>query len=185
MILIICILVGLVLRVASDRQLAGLAHVGLRGETVLVVLLVVQVLPSAFGLTGAAARVAYWIWIATFPCLVTIACVNRRNPGMAMLGLGLLLNLLVILLNGGMPVSPLAIAAVKPDSVVSAIAATDFVHVAGTATARLPWLSDILPIAGPTWLRSVASPGDCLLFAGITAFLATAEPEPAKSRVAE
>jgi len=54
------------------------------------------------------------------------------------------------------------------------IAATDFVHVAASAATRLPWLADVIPVTGPSWLRSVASPGDLMLFAGIVAFLAVA-----------
>jgi hypothetical protein len=175
-ILVLCLLVGLALRVGSGRRLNELARVGLRGETVLLVLLVAQSLPSVLGLTGGAARVAYWVWVATFPCLVFIAWLNRKSPGMAILGLGLLLNTVVIVANGGMPVAAVVAAAAKsvPASSVE-IAAADFVHVLASSTTRLLWLADVIPLPGPSWIRSAVSAGDCLLFAGIAAFLASAE----------
>lgn len=185
MILVLCIASGMLLRLAGGRNLADLSRAGLKGETVLLILLAAQALPPVLGVTGGAARIAYWVWVATFPCLVWIAWLNRRSPGVLMLGLGLLLNLTVILANGGMPVFALAIAAIKPGTVGPVIAATDFVHVAGTTATRLPWLSDIIPIAGPAWLRSIASPGDCLLFAGVAAFLAASAADSPPRRSAE
>lgn len=174
MILAACLIIGLLLRVASGRSLSDLASVGLRGESLLVGLLLLQVLPAWIPLTGTPARIAYFVWLATFPCMAAVAWLNRRQPGMAMLGVGLLLNFAVIGLNGGMPVAGPAIAAAKPSLGGIPITATDFVHVAATAATRLPWLADVIPVPGPSWLRSVASPGDCLLFAGIVAFLAAA-----------
>jgi hypothetical protein len=171
----LCLALGLLLRLASGRRLSDLAHAKLRGETLLMGLLVAQALPSVLRLTGPAARIAYAVWLATFPCLVVVAWLNRRSPGMAMLGVGLFLNLVVIALNGGMPVSSLAIMAVKPGSSASHIPVTDFVHVLATSATRLPWLADIIPVTGPSWARMVASAGDCLLFAGIIAFLAAAD----------
>jgi hypothetical protein len=176
-ILLVCLALGLLLRMASGRHLSDLAYIKLRGETVLLVLLIAQALPSILKLTGPAARVAYVVWVATFPCLIVVAWVNRRSPGMAILGFGLFLNLAVIVLNGGMPVSPLAVTAVKASLAAPQIAATDFVHVLGTSATRLPWLADIIPVTGPSWVTSVASAGDCLLFAGITVFLAVSDIE--------
>lgn len=178
MILVLFVALGLGLRVLSGRRLGGLAHVGLRGETFLLVSLVAQAIPPALGLTGGPARVAYWVWFATFPCLLYIAWLNRDSPGMALLGGGLLLNLAVIAANGGMPVTASAIAAAKALQVASVhIPITDFVHVFATAVTRLPWLADVIPLPGPTWIRSAVSPGDCMLFAGIAVFLACAARE--------
>lgn len=182
MILVLCLVLGLVLRLASGRRLSDLAHIKIRGEVVLLVLLVAQAVPGVLRFSGWAARIAYLVWVATFPCLVLIAWLNRRSPGMALLGLGLLLNLTVVAANGGMPVVTAAVAAVKPGLIAPLIAARDFVHVLATSATRLPWLADIIPVPGPSWITSVASAGDCLLFGGIIGFLAlsdaAAEPSP-------
>jgi hypothetical protein len=173
-IILLCLVVGLLLRVATGRSLRGLAEAKLRGETVLLVLLVVQaILPSAH-LTGPASRIAFFAWLATFVCLIVIAWVNRRQPGIAMLGVGLLLNLVVIIANSGMPVFIAAVQAVTAATASAPIPAGDFVHVLGSAATKLPWLADIVPLAGPSWLRAVVSPGDLLLFAGVAAFVGMA-----------
>ena len=175
MILIICLAVGLALRVLSGRGLSSLAHARLRGETPLLLLLLLQALLPLLRLTGGAAHVAFYFWLATFPVLASVAWLNRSQPGMAVLGLGLLLNFVVIGVNGGMPVLPAAIVAVTGTARLHSIPAGDFVHLVGSGMTRLPWLADSLPLPGPTWLRSVASAGDCLLFVGVAAYLAAAQ----------
>ena len=173
MIVLICVTLGLALRLLSGRRVSEIGAVGLRGETALIVLLAAQLaLPSI--LIAGMERIAYFAWLGTFPCIVVIAWANRRAPGMAMLGLGLLLNFTVIASNGGMPVFSAAALVAKPGMIALALPAGDFIHVLGTATTRLPWLADVIPIPGPSWLRSVASAGDLLLFAGIAVFLGAA-----------
>ncbi len=136
-------------------------------------MLVVQATLPLLQLTGTPARFAYYGWLATFPCMLFVAWLNRREPGMLILGIGLLLNLIVVAWNGGMPVFGDAVRIVNA-SPLPAIPAGDFVHVLGTAAAHLPWLADIIPLPGPNWLRVVASPGDLMLFAGIVAFVGMA-----------
>lgn len=174
MILAACIALGLGLRLASGRSFRQLADLRLRGEGLLLVLLCAQAALPILRLNGAPARVAFWAWLATFPILVGVAWTNRRQPGMVVLAAGLALNALVIALNGGMPVSEQAVAMLGSASVAQNISAGDFVHVAATTATRLVWLSDVIPIPGPPFVRSVASAGDCLLFVGVIACLAAA-----------
>jgi hypothetical protein len=152
-----------------------LARVHLRGETGLLALLAIQFILPVIQLGGVAARLAYIGWLATFPCIIGIAWSNRRSPGMAVLGLGLLLNLVVIAANGGMPVFGAAAELARPGLANLAVPTSDFVHVLGASGTRLAWLADVMPLPGPSWLRSVASPGDCLLLVGVVVFLASAD----------
>jgi hypothetical protein len=170
-IIVICLLVGLALRIATGRGLHSLSEAQLKGETFLVGLLVAQAVVPLLDLTGPGARIAYYVWLCTFPCMAVVAWLNRRSPGMAVLGVGLALNFAVIAVNGGMPVFGEAVAMVKAGAQAAAIPPGDFVHVLGTAATRLPWLADVVPLPGPAWLRAVVSPGDLLLFAGIVGFL--------------
>jgi hypothetical protein len=173
-IVLLCLLLGLVLRLATGRSLGGLGRAKLRGETLLLVLLVAQAALPLIPIDGVAARVAFYAWAATFPCMIAIAWFNGRQPGMPMLGLGLLLNLAVISANGGMPVFGAAIQAVKQSVQPLVIPAGDFIHVVGGQGTWLPWLADVIPLPAPSWLRAVASPGDVLLFAGVVAFVGMA-----------
>jgi hypothetical protein len=171
-IVLACILVGLLVRIASGRGIAGLAEARLRGETFLLALLFVQLVLPSLRLDAGVARVGYYVWLATFPGMVAVAWLNRRAPGMVVLAAGLFLNFAVIASNGGMPVFVSAAAVAKPGLNVLAIPAGDFVHVLGSAATRFPWLADVLPLPGPSWLRSVVSAGDCLLFVGVVVFVA-------------
>lgn len=174
MIVIVCLAIGVGLRLVCGHGLRTLESVRLRGESWLIALLVVQSTVPVLHLTGSGARVAFFIWLATFPLMIGVAWVNRGSAGMTLLAAGLLLNLAVIVANGGMPVFAEAVSAIRATSQGVRIPPTDFVHVAGTASTRLRWLADAIPLPGPTWLRAVASPGDLLLSAGIVSYLGRA-----------
>lgn len=172
MILLATLACGLLSRVFAGRSFASLSRVHLRGETLLLVFLVLQTAVPALALQGTAARVAFWVWVATFPVVIAVAAANWRFPGMVLIASGLLMNLMVVLANGGMPVAASAVAAAHPGMLRAAIPVGDFVHVDPGAATRLVWLADVLPVPGPAALRSVVSSGDVLLFAGV--FAATA-----------
>lgn len=183
MIVFVFLVLGLMLRVATGGGLRSLSAAALKGETWLLGLLIAQMVAPTLHLAGAAARVAFYVWLSTFPFMAGIAWINRKAPGMAVLGLGLLLNFAVIAANGGMPVFGVAVAAAGSAANAISIPASDFVHTVGTAATRLPWLADVIPLSSPGWLRLVASPGDLLLYAGIAAFMGCAnatEPERAR-----
>lgn len=173
MILAACIALGLLLRFGARGTIRDLGSVHLRGEMALVGFLLVQAILPALPLFGAVAHFAFYIWLATFPFLVLIAWWNRSQPGMLVVATGLLLNMLVIIPNAGMPVSPAAFAVAGASGALE-IPARDFIHVMGSAASSMPWLADIIPLPGPSWLRAIPSPGDCLLYAGVVAFLGTA-----------
>jgi hypothetical protein len=174
-ILAVCLALGILLRLAAGHSFAQLAHVRLRGEALLLGFLCVQAVLPLVRLTGTAARFAFWLWIATFPVLIAIAWRNRAHPGMAVIALGLLLNLVAVSVNGGMPVMGAAAAAAGLRGQL-VLPIGDFVHVVGTAATRLPWLADVVPLPGPVWARFVPSAGDLLLYAGVVAFLAAVKP---------
>lgn len=102
--------------------------------------------------------------------LLVFAWLNRKQPGFWALGTGLVLNLLVIVLNGGlMPVSPEVVAQLLPDTLPDAWSIGKRVGwniVLPQATTRLWWLSDHLLL--PAWspIRKTLSPGDCLIAGG-------------------
>jgi hypothetical protein len=183
LILLLTIAAAMATRAAVGKSLGDLAKMRLRGETVLLILLVSQVSAPLVSLSGAAGRVAFWIWLATFPALIAVTFLNRDQPGMILVAAGLGLNLAVILANLGMPVADSAVAVVRPGLAHAVIPPSDFVHVRLSSATVLPWLADIVPLPGPSGLRSIVSPGDLLLFAGIYSTLVLGrsrrEPTPA------
>jgi hypothetical protein len=129
---------GLGLQVAAEL-IAAFVHPGLR-----------------FGNRGIAILGCSYLLLAAF------VTANRRLPGALAIAAGLVLNLAVIVANGGMPVSmPAARAAgIDPGAYLkSAIKHREMV--AGTP---LGFLGDVIPIP---FLRTVVSIGDVVLAAGI------------------
>lgn len=103
--------------------------------------------------------------------LVVYARLNHGRPGLLLAANGLLLNVLVILVNWGMPMS-LAAAERAGAPVDQSALTADPLHRAVDGDTLLPWLTESIPLALP--LRpGVASPGDLLAAAGAAVFIFT------------
>lgn len=98
---------------------------------------------------------------------------NRRLPGASLVLAGLVLNLLVMAVNGGrMPVSAWAAAASgQTPYLPELLSGTGARHVLLTAATRLPFLADIIPLPAPYPVPRVLSVGDLLVFAGVIRLL--------------
>jgi hypothetical protein len=96
--------------------------------------------------------------LASLAVLIAVAVANRGITGVAVVGLGLLLNLVAVAVNGGMPVRPGALdaAGVDPDTV------TEPRHLE-TARDPLPVLGDVLPMP---IAHEVLSFGDLIIVFG-------------------
>jgi len=89
---------------------------------------------------------------------------NLKLPGMKLFALGVVLNFLVIFINGGMmPVSAQAIAA-------AGLPEPAGTHMLLTAETKLWFLADIIPLPVP-FLARVISIGDILIYVGIFYFI--------------
>jgi hypothetical protein len=86
---------------------------------------------------------------------------NFRLPGIALAGAGLTLNVLVIGLNGAMPVAE---SASEGAGIRRSLEQAGLKHELLDSDTLLPWLGDVLPIA---FFREVLSVGDILLASGI------------------
>jgi hypothetical protein len=155
--LLVAVLVGYLLggrlnRIGDARLRGGrflVAAMGLQGVAVLAQR-AGRALPD-----GAHAGLA----LASLAALLIVAVRNRRIAGMALAGAGVALNLLVIAVNGAMPVSLDALRTVQP----RLVDLPGGLHRAVPDGGRLGLLGDVvaLPLLG-----AVISPGDILLAIG-------------------
>lgn len=104
---------------------------------------------------------ATWLGYTSYACLIAVTVANRRLTGALVLGVGMLLNVVAIAVNGGhMPATQSALHAVGKS--------LHGVHMNSVALAdpRLPWLID--RFATPRWVpfASVFSVGDVLIVLG-------------------
>lgn len=173
MILLVCLGLGILLRVLSGNTIGDMKHIRVYGEAWLIAVLCLQGVLPLVRLTGTLAQAAYWSWLATFPLLIGIAWRNRSQPGMSLIALGLLSNVLVVSINGGMPVMGAAAAAAGLQGQLN-MPVGDFVHVLGGSATRLPWLADAIPLPAAPVSRLVPSAGDLLLYVGVVVFMAKA-----------
>jgi hypothetical protein len=147
-------------------RLSALADIPVRDTWWLLVAMAVQVAGS---LLSAVAPEAYpGGLIASGLIASRFVWRNLHLTGIPLAGLGLLLNITAVSLNGAMPVSTYASA--RAGLVYDA--PNDPRHITASAGTRLRWLGDVVPFPFPLH-REVDSPGDVLLAAGIGLFVFT------------
>ena len=106
--------------------------------------------------------------VGSYALLIAFVWVNRRLPAAPLLLVGLVLNMTVIALNGGMPVSESAIDISGGQSGSLPAAIDDGKHHVMTSSDVLTPLADIIALPPP--VATVLSIGDLCLYAGIVAF---------------
>jgi hypothetical protein len=95
--------------------------------------------------------------VVAIACIVVAAASNPNLVGALFVGAGALLNLIVVVANGGMPVDATAVAAAGIPM------PSDALHVPLSAASNLAPLADVIPVA---LFRNVYSVGDFLIAAG-------------------
>jgi Family of unknown function (DUF5317) len=144
-----------------------IAALRLRGLWVFFLAFGIQVVafPFAFLPWTTGEDAAKVLWLVSYGCLLAAAVLNRRIVGAQVVALGMGLNLVAILANGGrMPATPGAMEAAGLDFAVkhNSVAA---------AEPNVPWLVD--RFAAPDWvpLTNVFSVGDVVIALGTFALV--------------
>jgi hypothetical protein len=106
--------------------------------------------------------------VASYVLLLGFLTINREVPAAGVMAAGLLMNLLVVALNGGMPVSATAIRQAGGSAEALTVAASPKHHLM-TDEDVLPFLGDVIPVPQPAGV--VLSPGDVLLYGGMAWFV--------------
>lgn len=149
--------------VLRGGKLANLTEIHIRAWWLLFIGLGLQV---AAGFVPAdrdySADLAVGLILASYLPLLLVAWINRATAGMSLVGLGILMNFVVIALNQGMPVLPEAIELAGGTADLSG----NPKHVVLDSSTLLPFLADIIPIP-----QNVISMGDVVLGVGVGVFL--------------
>lgn len=124
--------------------------------------LALQGIPLA---SGVSRPVGSAVLVASYGLLGAFAWVNRRLPAVWLVMIGLALNILVIAVNGGMPVSAAALEVAGARAEGLAGTGTLKHHLMGPGDTLTP-LGDVIGIPPP--IGAVISIGDVLLYVGIT-----------------
>jgi hypothetical protein len=174
MFLLLAILCGLIVGWARGGSLAKLAQLPLRCSWLILVAFLVQLFTFSprFESPGWSDRLGPALHISSILLLLLAVGLNLSLSGMKIIGLGLLLNFLVIAANGGyMPVPLDNLNQAGLADLVEVLRANGHVSKSTilTSETRLPFLADIFFL--PPWLpfSSVFSIGD--VFVGVGAFI--------------
>lgn len=156
------VLAALGIGVLLGGRLSGLAELRIRAWWLFLAAFAIQVVafPFAFLPWQVDSTVASVLWLASYGLLVVAATLNRRIVGVPLVALGMGMNVVAIVANGGsMPVLPQAMHDAGADYVTLA-------NSTATAAPRLSWLVDRW--AAPDWvpLANVFSVGDVVIALG-------------------
>lgn len=147
----------------TGGSLSRLAELPLRCLWLAPVALGVQVVIVTIA-PGGSVTLHALIHIGTYLMIGLFLWVNRKIPGVPVIGLGTLSNATAIIANGGvMPAS------IKAQRLAGLNEGGGFHNSAALLHPHLLWLGDIIPVPGP--LPNVLSVGDCFIFAGMLVLL--------------
>ena len=163
MVFLDCVLVALVLGVLLGGSPTALGELRARRLWLAYAAIALQVaaFPSAVLPWTTPDSVARVLWLASYALLIAMILQNRHLHGIAIVGAGLVCNLVAIIANGGlMPVTDDALrgAGLSYDQRNNSIS---------LARPHLDWLIDRFAVPGWLPLGNVFSVGDALIGAGI------------------
>ena len=165
--ILIVLVIAVVVGFAAHGTLRPFEHLRVHVWGVALAGLALQVVP----LPAPAGRgLITLVLVTSYALLIGFVLVNRRLPAAPLMLLGLVLNLVVVGLNGGMPVSASAVrvAGGSVAQVPLAGATADKHHLMSDDDVLRP-LADVIPSPPP--LGDVLSVGDVFLYGGLACFV--------------
>ena len=164
-IVLVCAVAGAAMLAGFVRggQLDGVASASVRLPALLLGGFALQVLAAIAGTLGWPSGAVTALQMLALAALGVFTLLNLRMPGMRLLAAGVLLNLVVLGLNGGMPVTSGALARAG-HTVTVATGRPDAEHVLVDASTVLRPLADVWAVRP---LGQVVSVGDVAQYAGL------------------
>ncbi|WP_066074852.1 DUF5317 domain-containing protein [Neobacillus soli] len=167
------IIISFIIGFLRKGNLRALAKLKLKWGWIFPLLLVVELV--VFMLQNDSeflAQVSGYIYIAVYVLGLLFLFMNRKNPGFILILIGVFLNFLVMVINGGrMPVSVEAAAVLDPGYVEVLKDSLYAKHTMLTASTHLGFLGDVIPISNPYPRTQIISIGDIIMNIGIFFFI--------------
>ena len=182
----LAVVLGVLIAVVRRVDVLAIAELRFRGLWFCFPAFAIKLLLFALGAGGNPFVIAYgmWLQLAVTLILLGLVAINLHVPGMPVVLVGLLANLLVIGLNGGrMPATIPALLATGQSGLITMLQAhEDPGHVLVDAGTRLPWLADWIPLNPLN--HKVVSPGDIVAALGLVITVGFAVPTRRRSGIA-
>lgn len=163
----LALLIGVLVGLLSGGKLRTLASFRLRFEVPILLLFVLQAAARGrllWMLTPT--RVGLVVWMCSSAVLCVLLLANRGIPGVALTAIGLLLNIDVVLANGGMPVRAGSLSAAQLVAMLASIARSGGFYRLANGSTMSPWLGDVMPLT-VFGSRLLVSVGDVALAVGV------------------
>jgi len=168
----LALVLGFIIGFLRGGSLRRLARLDIPYFYLIIAALLVQLSINILMRLWMAPVLAYFLLLSSYLLLLAAVWLNRQDEFLFLVLIGLILNFLVIALNGGMPVSFQAAKMLGVDSgrYIGELA-QDFKHVPLLAGTKLKILGDIIPLPRPFPLPQIFSAGDIFISMGVFLFL--------------
>ena len=176
MILVFAVVLIVIAAIAMRRDLSAIGRLSFRGGWKLAVAVAGLFIVQAKLVIFVPGQTVFQMGLLIFSqaALVLLILVNRHIPGAKLFALGVILNTLVMVANGGwMPVTPETVEFASParPALVEYSKPQDSKNIVMARSDTNLWiLSDIIPVTLP-WNRYAVSIGDILLVVGAAQFI--------------
>lgn len=166
--LALVLFIALVIAVLRGGRLVNLGDIELKGWWLLFIALGLQA--GTNWLPEGSLNLGVAMMLTSYVLLLIMVWLNRSKPGMWIAGTGVLANLIVIAINGGMPVLAGAAEVASGFTISEPDLSGSFKHILLDESSRLTFFADVIPIrlAG---IGEVISLGDIFLALGLGMYL--------------
>lgn len=167
------IALGIGLGFVCGGSLSGISTAPIRGGGAIVIMYALQAIARGriLGIEGFP-HLGLAVWVACSIVLSALLVLGWQAPGLVLAAAGISLNLVVVLLNGGMPVAHSLTAVESAQMAALPLAQVGFYQVVGAQTLGAV-LGDVLPL-GIGRAQLLLSVGDVLLVVGVCTWIVAA-----------
>jgi hypothetical protein len=167
--IVISFLVGLL----RKGNLKGIASLKLKGGWIFPLLLLIEFIVFFFqNQWKVLGQASEFIYMLVYIVGLFFLYINRKNPGFLIIFIGVFLNFIVMILNGGrMPVSEHAASVLDPSYIEALKGSLYAKHELLTQSTKLGFLGDVIPLSKPYPRTQIISIGDVIMNIGIFLFI--------------